>query len=73
MANEWRLCLGLHSGHTYATHPLEAGLPVHVLQRMLGHRHIQTTLRYVHWVPDYREGQGGADLIATLGVGHGRT
>ena len=63
---------GIHGlRHAYATHQLEAGLPVHRLQRLLGHQDIHSTLRYVHWVPDYREGQGAHDLIAALGVGHG--
>jgi len=59
---------GMHSlRHAYATHQLEAGLPVHVLQRLLGHGSVNTTMGYVHWVPDYREGgvQHG-DLIAAL-------
>jgi len=47
------------------------GLPVHRLQRLLGHENIQSTLRYVHWVPDYREGQGPHDLVAALEVDHG--
>ena len=60
---------GIHAlRHAYATHQLEAGLPVHRLQRLLGHRDIHSTLRYVHWVPDYREGSGAHDLIAQLGV-----
>lgn len=64
---------GIHSlRHAYATHQLEAGLPVHQLQRLLGHQDIRTTLRYVHWVPHYHQGQGGADLIAALEVDHGR-
>lgn len=59
---------GIHAlRHAYATHQLEAGLPVHRLQRLLGHRDIHSTLRYVHWVPDYREGSGSHDLIARLG------
>ena len=63
---------GIHGlRHAYATHQLEAGLPVHRLQRLLGHQDIHSTLRYVHWVPDYREGQGAYDLIAALGVSHG--
>jgi site-specific recombinase XerD len=63
---------GIHSlRHAYATHQLEAGLPVHQLQRLLGHQDIRTTLCYVHWVPNYREGQGGSDLIAALEVDHG--
>lgn len=39
---------GIHSlRHAYATHPLEAGVPVHQLQRLLGHQSLQATLRYV--------------------------
>jgi integrase/recombinase XerD len=63
---------GIHSlRHAYATHQLEAGLPVHRLQRLLGHQNIHSTLRYVHWVPDYREGAGEHDLLAALEVDHG--
>ena len=62
---------GIHSlRHAYATHQLEAGLPVHQLQRLLGHQNLQSTLRYVHWVPGYQEGQRGTDLIAALEVDH---
>jgi integrase/recombinase XerD len=63
---------GIHSlRHAFATHQLEAGLLVHRLQRLLGHQDIHSTLRYVHWVPDDREGQGAHDLIARLEVDHG--
>lgn len=63
---------GIHSlRHAYATHQLEAGLPVHQLQRLLGHQNLYSTLRYVHWVPHYQEGQDGTDLIAALEVDHG--
>ena len=51
---------------TYATHLLEAGLPVHRLQRLMGHQSVSSTLRYVHWVPSYREGEGDLDLIGKL-------
>jgi integrase len=62
---------GIHAlRHAYATHQLEAGMPVHQLQRLLGHQNIQSTLRYVHWVPDYRERQEETDLIAGLEVRH---
>ena len=63
---------GIHSlRHAYATHQLEAGLPVHQLQRLLGHQNLQSTLRYVHWVPGHQDGQCGTDLIGALEVDHG--
>jgi len=59
---------GIHSlRHAYATHQLEAGLPVHTLQRLLGHHNLRSTLRYVHWVPETRAGQTRhRDLIGDL-------
>lgn len=54
--------------HAYASHQLEAGLPVHRLQRLLRPQDIHSTLHYVHWVPDDREAH---DLVAALEVGHG--
>lgn len=63
---------GIHAlRHAYATHQLAAGMPLQQLQRMLGHHDIRSTMRYVHWVPDYREGKNGVDLIAGMEVGHG--
>jgi len=57
VAKEWR--------HAYATHQLEAGLPIHVLQRYMGHRNLQTTLRYIHWLPRLNgEGHKEIDLLA---------
>jgi len=63
---------GIHGlRHAYATHQLAAGLSVERLQQLMGHRSIQTTLRYVHWLPSANEGEGALDLIAQLGVDHG--
>ncbi len=63
---------GIHAlRHAYATHQLAAGLQVERLQRLMGHRSIQTTLRYVHWVPGAGDGDGPLDLIARLEVSHG--
>jgi integrase len=63
---------GIHAlRHAYATHQLAAGLNVERLQRLMGHSSIQTTLRYVHWLPSAREGEGELDLIARLEGSHG--
>lgn len=41
---EWR--------HTYATELLRKGVDVHVVQRLLGHGSISSTVGYLHLVPD---------------------
>ena len=51
-----------------ATHQLEAGMPVHQLQRLLGHNDIHTTMRYVHWLPHLQADVRGSDLLKGLGV-----
>lgn len=63
---------GIHSlRHAYATHQLEQGLPVHELQRLLGHGNLQSTQRYVHWLPGHGcSGPGHADLVGALAVRH---
>jgi integrase len=63
---------GIHGlRHAYATHQLESGVPIHQLQRLLGHGNLQSTMRYLHWVPQGHAGGGQPDLIARLPACHG--
>jgi integrase/recombinase XerD len=51
--------------HAYATHQLQAGMPLNQLQEQLGHLSIKSTERYLHWSPEL--GHQGCDLLANLG------
>ena len=43
---------GIHSlRHAFATHQLAAGMSIQQLKDILGHRHLSTTARYLHWYP----------------------
>jgi integrase len=45
--------------HTFGTQAIAGGANVHDLQTWMGHRHLATTMRYVH----YRPQDEGADLL----------
>lgn len=56
--------------HYAITSWLRAGVPVHVVQRMAGHKHLSTTQRYVHHLKQDLE--EAARRIAAHGLGNGR-
>ena len=55
---------GIHTlRHCYATHLLESGVDLHTLSKWLGHRHVSTTMRYLHLArPDAPDGMRAAPL-----------
>jgi site-specific recombinase XerD len=57
---------GIHAlRHAFATHSLTLGLPIQQLQGILGHKHLNTTLRYLHFLQPNKE-TPSPDLLNSL-------
>jgi len=55
--------------HTAAVHLARAGMPLHLLQQQLGHKHIEMTMKYARFHPDYSDVAGYFDRVgARLGL-----
>jgi len=59
---------GIHTlRHCFATHLLEAGVDLHTIQRLMGHRHLTTTARYLQLTRHTQIGPGSPlDLLDRL-------
>ena len=58
--------------HTAAVHLARAGMPLHLLQQQLGHKHIEMTMKYSQFHPDYADVARYFDEVGDqLGLGGG--
>jgi len=50
--------------HCYATHALEAGVPLRTIQKEMGHSSLKTTLKYFQYIPEHwKKYQSPLDIL----------
>jgi integrase/recombinase XerD len=65
---EFKKAISIHSlRHSYATHLLEAGINLRLIQQYLGHSSLQTTMVYLHLTTVSQE-QAVARIERLMGI-----